>query len=93
VLADSPAAKVWIPAAMPGFDELLVPGRAGRYTDRQNGDVFRAGMNTAIASDPHWVRVDTWNEYWENTYIEPSVNFGTLYTQISGQYLKPWESR
>ncbi len=93
VLADSPAAKIYIATAMPGFDERLVPGRTGRYEDRQNGQLFRTRLDAVVNSNPHWIEAYTWNEWWENTYIEPSVNYGDLYLQIAGQYIKPWEIR
>jgi hypothetical protein len=93
VLADSPAAKIYIATAMPGFDERLVPGRTGRYEDRQNGQLYKTRIEAALNSNPNWFEAYTWNEWWENTYIEPSVNYGDQYLQITGQYLKPWEMR
>jgi Glycosyl hydrolase family 99 len=93
VLADSPAAKIYIATAMPGFDERLIPGRTGRYTDRQNGQYYTTQLQAAFNSNPNWFEAYTWNEWWENTYIEPSVNFGDQYLQITASYLKQWEIR
>ena len=91
VLADNPAAKVWMPTAMPGFDERLLPDRPNpRYIDRANGDYFRSELDHVFANTPQWVTIYTWNEWFENTYIEPSVNYGDQYLQIAGSYLKPW---
>jgi hypothetical protein len=90
VLADSPAAKIYIATAMPGFDERLIPGRTGRYTDRQNGQYFTTQLSAAVGSNPDWLEAYTWNEWWENTYIEPSVNYGDQYLQIFGSFCKPW---
>jgi hypothetical protein len=92
VLADHPAPKLWMGTAMPGFDERLIPGRGPnpRYIDRQNGAYFHSQLDAVFANDPQWVMIDTWNEWFENTYIEPSVNFGDQYLQIAGQYLKSW---
>ncbi len=90
VLADSPAAKIYIATAMPGFDERLIPGRTGRYTDRQNGQYFTTQLQAVMASNPNCVEAYTWNEWWENTYIEPSVNYGDQYLQIFGSFVKPW---
>jgi hypothetical protein len=92
VLADHPAPKLWMGTAMPGFDERLIPGRGPnpRYVDRQNGAYFRSQLDAAFSNSPQWAMIDTWNEWFENTYIEPSVNYGDQYLQIAGQYLKPW---
>jgi len=91
VLADAPAAKLWMPTAMPGFDERLLADRVNpRYIDRANGAYFRSELDHVFANSPQWVTIYTWNEWFENTYIEPSVAFGDQYLQIAGQYLKPW---
>jgi hypothetical protein len=92
VLADHPAPKLWMGTAMPGFDERLIPGRGPnpRYIDRQNGAYFHNQLDAVFANSPQWVMIDTWNEWFENTYIEPSVNYGDQYLQIAGGYLKSW---
>ncbi len=91
VLSDTPAAKVWMPTAMPGFDERLLPDRPNpRYIDRAAGAYFRTELNNTFANSPQWVTIYTWNEWFEETYIEPSVTYGDQYLQIAGSYLKPW---
>jgi hypothetical protein len=91
VLADAPAAKIWMANANPGYDDRLLAGRPGSFIDREGGNRFRTELRDAMLTDPQWVRIETWNEYYENTYVEPSVAFGNLYTQIAGEYLNPWK--
>src|ERR1700682_5911587 len=87
VLADDPAWKIWMTTAMPGFDERLLPDRPNpRYTDRQDGKVLRTALDAAMGSSPHWVALYTWNEWFENTYIEPSVAYGDQYLKITNGY-------
>jgi hypothetical protein len=94
VMADNPAAKIWIPSTNPGVDDRRVPGRnPTQYIDREGGDRMRRMLAASLTSEPHWVVVHTWNEWWENTYIEPSVNFGSQYLDMTGQYLRPWIER
>jgi len=92
VLADNPAPKLWMASTMPGFDERNLSDRGPnpRYIDRANGDYFRGQFDDVFNNSPQWVIVDTWNEWYENTYIEPSQNFGDQYLQIAGSYLKSW---
>jgi hypothetical protein len=92
VLADNPAPKLWMATAMPGFDERNLSDRGPnpRYIDRQNGDYFRGQLTDVFNNSPQLVLIDTWNEWYENTYIEPSVNYGNQYLQIAGNYLKSW---
>ncbi len=92
VLADNPAPKLWIATAMPGFDERNLSDRGPnpRYIDRNNGNYFTGQLNDVFNNYPQWVMIDTWNEWYENTYIEPSANYGEQYLQIAGSYLTNW---
>ncbi len=91
VLADAPAPKLWIPTAMPGFDEHLLDDRINpRVYPRENGDVLKTALSTAIGNSAQWVALYTWNEWFENTHIEPSEAYGDQYLRITGDYLSPW---
>ncbi|MGB3905510.1 MAG: glycoside hydrolase family 99-like domain-containing protein [Anaerolineae bacterium] len=37
----------------------------------------------ALHSDPDWIFITTWNEWWEHTYIEPSESYGDQYLEIT----------
>jgi hypothetical protein len=73
---------LWIPPAAPGFDARMVGGTS--VVDRKNGDTFRAQINTAMASSPDALGIISWNEFSENSYIEPSKAYGTQYLDILG---------
>jgi hypothetical protein len=68
-------AGIWIPPAAPGFDARLVGGTT--VVDRKNGDTLRTQINTAMGSSPDALGIISWNEYSENSQIEPSKNYGT----------------
>ena len=74
---------LWIPPAAPGFDARLVGGTS--VVDRKNGDTFRTQINTAMASSPDALGIISWNEFSENSYIEPSKAYGTQYLDILGE--------
>jgi hypothetical protein len=71
---------LWIPPAAPGFDARLVGGTS--VVDRKNGDTFRTQINTAMASSPDALGIISWNEFSENSYIEPSKMYGNQYLDI-----------
>lgn len=71
---------IWIPSASPGFDARLVGGTS--KVERKGGDTFRVEINTALASSPDALGIISWNEFSENTHIEPSNNFNSLYLEI-----------
>jgi hypothetical protein len=65
---------IWIAPAAVGFDAHLLGGT--RTVDRKDGQTLRLQMNAAIQSAPDAVGVISWNEFSENSHIEPSINYG-----------------
>jgi hypothetical protein len=74
---------LWIAPAAPGFDARLISGTT--VVDRYNGKTFRTEINAAMASSPDAIGIISWNEFSENSYIEPSQKFGTQYLDILSQ--------
>jgi hypothetical protein len=50
--------------------------------DRKNGDTLRTEMNVAVQSNPDMIGVISWNEFTENSYIEPSQKYGHQYLDV-----------
>ncbi len=71
---------LWIAPAAPGFDARLVGGTS--VVDRQDGAVFRQQMSNALQASADAIGIISWNEFSENTYIEPSQKYGTRYLDI-----------
>ncbi len=64
-----------IPPAAPGFDARLVGGTS--IVDRKDGETLRTQINTALTSSPDALGIISWNEFSENSQIEPSQKYGT----------------
>lgn len=64
---------LWIAPAAPGFDARLVGG--GRVIERRDGETLRLQMEAALGSSPDAIGLISWNEFSENTHVEPSQNF------------------
>jgi hypothetical protein len=71
---------LWIAPAAPGFDARLIGGTT--VVDRKDGATFRTEINTAMASSPDALGIISWNEFSENSHIEPSQNYGNQYLNI-----------
>jgi hypothetical protein len=69
--------KYWIAPFAPGFDARLVGGTS--VVDRANGQTLRTEYAAAVASSPDMLGLISWNEFSENTYVEPSVTYGDTY--------------
>jgi len=68
------AGGLWIPPAAPGFDARLIGGH--RVVQRRSGATLRTELDAAQQSSPDAVGVISWNEFSENSQVEPSVRYG-----------------
>lgn len=81
----------WVPSVLPGYDDHLLEGRNSPVLDRQGGELFRAIFNYAVDSNPQWIYFTSWNEWWENTHIEPSVRYGSQYVELTREFAFLWK--
>ena len=65
---------LWFAPAASGFDGRSLGGT--RVIDRADGRTLAASLDNAYASQPDAVAVISWNEWSENTYIEPGGRYG-----------------
>lgn len=70
---------LWIAPAAPGFDARLIGGTT--VVERQDGETLRTEMSTALQSSPDAIGLISWNEFSENSHIEPSEVFGHHYLE------------
>jgi hypothetical protein len=85
--------KVCAGGVVPGYDDTLIPGRKGLSIDRKDGAYYSDAFDVAIKMDPDWIFITSWNEWWENTYIEPSELYGDQYLQITREYSQKWKGK
>lgn len=71
---------LWIAPAAVGFDARLIGGTS--VVERQDGETLRIEMNTAMQSAPDAIGLISWNEFSENSHIEPSLTHGNRYLQV-----------
>lgn len=71
---------LWIAPAAAGFDARLIGGTT--VVERQDGETLRIEMDSAIQSAPDAIGLISWNEFSENSHIEPSQTYGKRYLQV-----------
>jgi hypothetical protein len=76
---------IWIAPAAPGFDARHIGGQ--REVPRQDGETLRIQFESALAASPAAVGLISWNEFSENSHIEPSCAFGDRYLTITAELL------
>lgn len=71
---------LWIAPAAAGFDARLVGGTT--VVDRKDGGTLQIQYSTAIQSSPDAIGLISWNEFSENSHIEPSEKYGDRYLKV-----------
>ena len=82
--------RIWVASVCPGMDDRRIRGRQTPvFVDRAGGAVYDEEWRSAVTTAADWVIITTWNEFWENTQIEPSVRYGTLFLDRT----REWSAR
>lgn len=66
--------KYWIAPFTPGFDARMVGGQ--KVVPRDSGQTLRTEYVVAVRSSPDMLGLISWNEFSENSDVEPSRHYG-----------------
>lgn len=101
-MSDASAGKqnLRIATVSPGYDDRHVltenrEGNAGRYISREEGATYRRTLDFALSQTEclDLVIISTFNEFHENTFIEPSVDTGNRYLEMTAEFTKKVKSK
>jgi uncharacterized protein YraI len=91
--AENGVERLWIATAMPGYNDTNLP-RANTFAiPRRNGDFYRETWQGAVASQPDMVIITSFNEWPEGTHIEPSLNYGNFYLDLTRELVASWRGQ
>ncbi len=90
--------KFWIATISPGWNDLRstcktdvrVPNTPHRLS-RADGAVYRATFEAALKSKPDWLIVSSFNEWVEGSYIEPSLQYGDKYMEMTRRFVAEFQ--
>jgi len=72
-------------AVIPGYDDTKVR-QPGRVVSRENGATYNKTWKAVLSSGCQWALICTWNEWHEGTEIEPSMEYGHYYLELTKHY-------
>ena len=90
-------ASMYIPTIHPGWDESKIAARDGRPNptspkSRAGGQFLRYSFNGAAFIRPDVILIVSWNEFMENSHIEPSTLYGTQSLDVLGPLVAAWKA-
>jgi len=77
---------------IPGYDDTKIR-KPGLRAERLDGALYQVQWEEAIAADPHWVLVTSWNEWYEGSEIEPSLEFAQKYLDMTAEYARRFKAK
>jgi parallel beta-helix repeat protein len=82
--------KIFVATVMPGYNDTNCPGRRGYVVDRQNGTYYTSFWSIATACFPDGYVITSFNEWYEGTEIEPSLEYGYQYINLTRSRPTVW---
>ena len=84
------AGKISAITVIPGYDDTKIR-KPGLAVKRYDGQLYRAQWEEAIKADPHWVLITSFNEWHEGSEVEPSLQYGRRYLDLTAEYAKSFK--
>jgi hypothetical protein len=79
---------------IPGYDDTKLDRAVPRpTTSRYGGETYRVLWEEAIAANPDWVLITSWNEWHEGSEIEPSKENGDRELKATGELARMWRRK
>jgi len=74
---------------VPGYDDTKIR-RPGANLERADGRLYDAQWRTALATQPDWILITSFNEWHEGSEIEPSAELGDKYLKATQNWTAQW---
>jgi len=91
LLADQ-AGKISTLTLIPGYDDTKIR-KPGLSVERYDSELYRVQWQEAIEADPDWILITSFNEWHEGSEIEPSLEYGQGYLELTAEYAKRFKSQ
>lgn len=84
--------RLWVATVMPGYDDTHTDRKDAFAVGRRGGTYYRDTWSAALASQPDWIVITSFNEWVEGTMIEPSLSYGDLYLNLTRELAAEFKS-
>lgn len=78
---------------IPGYDDSHIDRPYPIVIERGDGSLYHWLWGDALEAGPDWVLVASFNEWHEGTEIEPSLEYGETYLDLTAEYAEIFRGR
>jgi len=79
------AGKISTLTVIPGYDDTKIR-KPGLKVERFDGSLYESQWKRVIAAGPDWILITSFNEWHEGSEIEPSLEHGEKYIELTGRF-------
>jgi hypothetical protein len=84
---------ITVATVSPGYDDTRLRGSRNEVIQRgANGERYDGTWTAALAADPDWILVTSWNEWFEGTEIEPGTRWGDRALAQTQAHAAAWKA-
>jgi len=83
--------KLFAATVCPGYDDRKIR-RPGIFVPREDGKYYIDCWKASLKCNADWILITSWNEWFEGTEIEPSIEYGYDYLYLTGTYTRIFKS-
>ncbi|MFW6308377.1 MAG: glycoside hydrolase family 99-like domain-containing protein [bacterium] len=84
--------KISTVTIIPAYDDTKIR-EPGINVPRREGQLYSTLWENAIKANPDWILITSWNEWHEGSEIEPSIEYGEKYLDITKNYSKKFKEK
>ncbi|MBI5955422.1 MAG: glycoside hydrolase family 99-like domain-containing protein, partial [Chloroflexi bacterium] len=85
--------KALTATVMPGYDDSRLGRASPHVRPRNDGQYYTASFQAAINLTPSLIVINSYNEWFEGTQIEPSVSYGSKYLDLTREWSARYKAR
>jgi hypothetical protein len=93
VAACRPRSRISTATVLPGYDDSNIGRERVTRLGRENGELYQRLWQAAIEADPDWVLLTSFNEWHEGSEIEPSLEWGDQFLNLTADYSKKFKKK
>jgi hypothetical protein len=85
--------KISTATIIPGYDDSNIGREKVTVAGREKGELYKRLWQYALDANPDWVLITSFNEWHEGSEIEPSVEWGDLFLNLTREYSRRFKAQ